>query len=61
MAWNKERATKRIEKFIKDVPEGSIAVEQFSQYALRRKMEKAAGLLQEERAGQIIIPRSRAI
>ncbi len=61
MAWNKERAIKRIENFIKDVPEGSIAVEQFSQYALRRKMEKAAGILQEERAGQIVIPRNRAI
>ena len=61
MAWNRERATKRINNFIKDVPEGSIAVEQFSQYAQRRKIEKAAGLLREERAGQIVIPRNRAI
>jgi class 3 adenylate cyclase len=61
MAWNKERATKRIANFIKDVPEGSIAVEQFSQYAQRRNMQKAAGLLQDERAGQIVIPRNRAI
>lgn len=61
MAWTKERAVKRIENFIKDVPEGSIAVEQFSQYTQRRKLEKAAGVLQEERASTIVIPRNRAI
>lgn len=61
MAWTEERARKRITKFKGEVPEGSIAVERFSEYVAKRRAQVTAGTLLVEKAGQIEIPRNRAI
>lgn len=61
MAWNETRARKRIDHYINEVPAGSIAVQRFAEYAAERRTKVLAGQLLEEKAGQIVIPRNRAV
>ncbi|MEC7743207.1 MAG: adenylate/guanylate cyclase domain-containing protein [Pseudomonadota bacterium] len=61
MAWNEERARKRITKFTGEVPEGSIAVQSFAEYAAERRTKATSGEILMEKAGQIEIPLNRAV
>ena len=61
MSWKKDRASQRIDEFISEVPAGAIAVQRFSEYRDDRLMKAQAGQMLREQAGQIEIPRNRAI
>ena len=61
MAWDEDRARKRIRDFIDDVPQGDIKVADFRTFLTEAAMEKGAFVEKAAKAALIDIPRNRAI
>ncbi|MGY4396702.1 class 3 adenylate cyclase [Sphingomonas sp. UYAg733] len=63
MAWVRDRARARIEKFIGTVPQGEILVEDFAQYLSESRLIKASAGTQDAAPENLLvrIPRNRAI
>ncbi len=61
MAWDRERAQARIEKFKKSVPQGEIVVEEFTRFMAEQRIVKASENAADENLGILRIPRNRAI
>lgn len=61
MSWDKNRAWARIQKFKDSVPQGNIVVEDFARYLTEKRVMKASGVLVDDRAAILNVPRNRAI
>lgn len=61
MAWNEDRARKRIRDFMNSVPEGDIKVEDFRTFLTETRMQKGLTADASARAALIDIPRNRAV
>lgn len=63
MNWDEERSRRRIRHFVETVPKGEIIVEDFVEFAKRRRTAKAEAGLEtlSERDALMHIPRNRAI
>lgn len=61
MAWNEDRARKRIRDFMDSVPEGDIKVEDFRSFLAEARVRKGMVADASVRAALIDIPRNRAI
>lgn len=61
MAWNRDRALARIQKFKESVPQGNIVVEDFARYLNERRVMKASGIIADEKMAILRVPRNRAI
>ena len=61
MAWNEDRARKRIRDFMESVPEGDIKVEDFRTFITDARVQKGMAADASVRAALVDIPRNRAI
>lgn len=61
MAWNEDRARKRIREFMDSVPEGDIKVEDFRTFLTEARLQKGMPADMSVRAALVDIPRNRAI
>ncbi|WP_193178471.1 adenylate/guanylate cyclase domain-containing protein [Oricola nitratireducens] len=61
MAWNEDRARKRIRDFMDSVPEGDIKVEDFRTFLTEARVRKGMLTDMSVRAALVDIPRNRAI
>jgi hypothetical protein len=61
MAWNEDRARKRIRDFMDSVPEGDIKVEDFRAFLAEARVQKGIVADASVRAALVDIPRNRAI
>jgi hypothetical protein len=61
MAWNEDRARKRIQDFMDSVPEGDIKVEDFRTFLAEARVQKGMAADASVRAALVDIPRNRAI
>lgn len=61
MAWNEDRARKRIQEFRNSVPEGDIKVEDFRTFLTEARVQKGITVDTSVRAALVDIPRNRAI
>ena len=61
MAWNEDRAEKRIREFMDSVPEGDIKVEDFRTFVTEARMQKGIAADASVRGALVDIPRNRAI
>lgn len=61
MAWDRDRALARIQRFKESVPQGNIVVEDFSRYLNERRVMKASGIVTDEKMAILRVPRNRAI
>jgi hypothetical protein len=61
MAWNEDRARKRIQEFRDSVPEGDIKFEDFRMFLTEARVQKGSTVDTSVRAALVDIPRNRAI
>lgn len=61
MAWNEDRAEKRIREFMDSVPEGDIKVEDFRTFVTEARIQKGIAADASVRGALVDIPRNKAI
>ena len=61
MSWSEDRARMRIRKFIDNVPQGEIKVENFRAFLAETRSRKGMLVEASTRAALVDIPRNRAI